>query len=306
VHTISWTVFDNLGHGAGIGSRYFTVTGGTALTAASSGLLTRSLADEVLAAPRDRRGIAGRRGYDLATPSRTYVPDASGTTTVHGEEIDRFELQLEAPSSGTELTGYLRVGRELRPLPIGSTLDAARGGFTWQPGVGFLGAYDLVFVRWADGRAVARQDVRIVINPKGSGRVGPQVVIDIPVGRNFSSASASIVVGGTQVPPYTSVAQPFLVAGWAADLDAWSGTGIGTLHVWAYPAGGGAPLFVGATAYGGMRPDVAAVYGDQFTYSGYGLLVRGLPRGEYMLAVFGYSFLQNGFVPAKTVWVSVR
>ena len=157
----------------------------------------------------------------------------------------------------------------------------------------FVGPYDLVFVRRAGGRVVSRQDVRIVLNPKGSGRVGPQVVIDAPVARNFSSASVSVT-------------QPFVVAGWAADLDAWLGTGIGTLHVWAYPARGGAPIFLGATAYGGTRPDVGAVYGDQFTSSGYSLTVGSLPPGEYMLAVFGYSLVQNAFVPAKTVQVTVR
>ena len=292
VHTISWTVIDNLGNGAGIGSRYFTVTSaGSGTVVASSSMLARSVADEVLAAPRDRTPIVGRRGYDLFAPYRTYVPDRSGTMTVYGEEIDRFELQLNAPAGGTELTGHLRVGNELRPLPIGSTLDGRTGLFTWQPGVGFIGAYDLVFVRWADGRAVSRQDVRIVLNVKGSGRVGPQVIIDVPAARHAG---------------FASVTQPFVVAGWAADLDAWSGTGIATLHVWAYPARGGAPIFLGTTAYGGTRPDVGAVYSDQFTRSGYSLTVRNLPPGDYMLAVFGYSFVQGGFAPASTVWVNVR
>ena len=49
------------------------------------------------------------------------------------------------------------------------------GVFTWAPGVGFVGAYDFVFVRWAGGHAVARHDVRIILAPKGSGAVGPQV-----------------------------------------------------------------------------------------------------------------------------------
>ena len=214
---------------------------------------------------------------------------------MHAEEVDRIELRL--PASDAALSGRLRVGADLRPLPIGSRIDAASGTFTWQPGPGFLGAYDLTFVRADRGRALTRQDVRVVLHPKMSGRVGPQVVIDVPVARNFSSASPGS-------PP--SVAQPFTVAGWAADLDAPSGTGVATLHVWAYPAGGGNPIFLGATTYGGDRPDVAAILGDQFLKSGYGLRVRNLPPGEYMLAVFGYSLLQNGFVPAKTVWVRVR
>lgn len=54
----------------------------------------------------------------------------------------------------------MRVGDDLRPLPSGSHLDPRTGIFTWQPGPGFLGAYDFVFV--ADGE---RHQVRIVIGP---------------------------------------------------------------------------------------------------------------------------------------------
>ena len=42
--------------------------------------------------------------------------------------------------------GYLIVGDELRSLPIGSTLDAVAGIFSWLPGPGFLGDYRLVFI----------------------------------------------------------------------------------------------------------------------------------------------------------------
>jgi len=38
---------------------------------------------------------------------------------VRGEEIDRFEIELGA-HAGERYTGYVRVGDELSPLPIGS------------------------------------------------------------------------------------------------------------------------------------------------------------------------------------------
>jgi hypothetical protein len=60
--------------------------------------------------------------------------------------------------------GFLKVGGELRPLPIGSTFDAVRGIFYWQPGPGFLGEYDLVFIK---GEAKpTKTHVRIKISPK--------------------------------------------------------------------------------------------------------------------------------------------
>jgi hypothetical protein len=102
------------------------------------------------------------------------------------------------------------------------------------------------------------------------------------------------------------VGQPFVLAGWAADLTAGSGTGIAAVHAWAYPLAGGPPVFLGATAYGGRRPDVAAVHGDQFEASGFGLPVQGLVPGHYDVAVFAWSIDRADFVPARTVRVTVR
>ena len=68
----------------------------------------------------------------------------------------------------------------------------------------------------------------------------------------------------------------------------------------------GSPIWIGAAAYGGARPDVAAIYGDRFRDTGYGIIVRGLAPGTYDLAVFAYSTVAGGFAPAKTVRVTVR
>ncbi len=77
------------------------------------------------------------------------------------------------------------------------------------------------------------------------------------------------------------------------------------LHVWANQLAGGPPVFL-ATAYGGARPDVAAVHGKQFEESGFGLHVQGLAPGHYDLAVFGWSTERANFVPARTVRVTIR
>jgi hypothetical protein len=73
-----------------------------------------------------------------------------------------------------------------------------------------------------------------------------------------------------------SLSQPFLLAGWALDRNAASGTGVDAIHVWAQPSGGGAATFIGTAAYGGSRPDVAAVLGAQFTNCGFNLNVTTL------------------------------
>jgi hypothetical protein len=280
VHTISWAVTDNQGAIEGIGSRFFTVSNGTsAVTAAATAARSDQKIDAV---PLDPSSLVGRRGWDLEAPYGVFGAGATGVVTIRSEEVSRVELQL----GEGEHKGYLRTAAGFAPLPIGSRLDPASQTFTWAPGVGFVGRYDFVFVRSTNGRAIARREVRIILHPKGRGAVGPQVVIDVP------RANAT-------------VASPFMIGGWAVDLDAPEGTGVTTLHAWAFPAAGGAPIFLGATAYGGARPDVAAVHGDRFKDSGFGLIVQGLPAADYDLALFAWSTETVGFVAPTMVRVRV-
>jgi hypothetical protein len=284
LHTIAWTVTDNQGSSQGIGSRFFTVSNASgSLTANASSAVVAPAVDSLAALPVDRTPIAGRRGWDADAPWRTFVVGASGRTVVRAEEVGRVELRL----GGDGYEGYLQAAGSLAPLPVGSSFDAATGTFSWAPGVGFVGAYDLTFVRRADGVPVSRKDVRVVLHAKGSGFVGPQVVIDSPRWQ-------------------MDVAQPFMLAGWAADLTATDDTGVSGIHAWAYPLNGGAPVFVGAATYGSARPDVAAVHGDRFRDSGYGLFVQGLTPGNYDLAVFAWSTELADFAPAQSVRLTVR
>jgi hypothetical protein len=89
--------------------------------------------------------------------------------------------------------------------------------------------------------------------------------------------------------------QPFVVAGWAVDRAAPSGTGVDAIHVWAFPVGGGSPVPLGAAAYGGARVDVSAVFGSQFLNSGYTLNVNGLVQGTYDLGVYLHSTVTGTF-----------
>ena len=283
LHTISWAVTDNAGATEGLGSRFFTVTNGaSAVTAASTAPVAASR-DDVDAAPQATTPLMGRRGWDLEAPLGLFGAGASGVTVIRSEEVNRVELQL----GDGDYAGYLRTPAGLAPLPIGSRLDRATNTFTWAPGVGFVGRYDFVFVRSAHGRVVSRRDVRVVLHPKGRGAVGPQIVIDVPRAK-------------------TTVESSFMIGGWAVDLGASEGTGSTTVHAWAYPAAGGAPIFLGATAYGGARPDVAAVHGDQFKESGFGLIVQGLPAGDYDLALFAWSTETMGFLAPTVVRVNVK
>jgi hypothetical protein len=107
--------------------------------------------------------------------------------------------------------------------------------------------------------------------------------------------------------PGATVTQPFALAGWAIDRAAapGSGTGVNTLHVWAYPAGGAPPVFAGVASYGDYRPDVGAAYGAQFTYSGFAVSVSGLALGQYTFAVFPYSTVGSNFTAPKLIVLNV-
>ena len=287
VHTISWTVVDDQGAIDGIGSRFFTVSNGASgVTSAVNARGSSAAVPAVRATLASRSAgtpLRGRRGWDLAAPLETFEPDEAGRIVVRSEEVSRIELHLD---DGAHV-GHLRTNDGLRALPIGSRIDPATGVFTWAPGVGFVGAYDLRFVSDVGTASERSREVRIILQPKGTHLTGPQVVIDAPRSQQ-------------------DVPQPFLLGGWAADLNARSGTGIATVHAWAYPLTGGPPVFLGPTTYGGSRPDVAAVHGPQFEPAGFGLHVQGLTPGNYDLAVFAWSTLEAKFVNAAVVRATIR
>jgi hypothetical protein len=101
-------------------------------------------------------------------------------------------------------------------------------------------------------------------------------------------------------------ANGFLVSGWSLDRGAATGTGVNTLHVWAFPVGGGAPIWAGVAGYGVRRDDVGAAYGAQFATSGYGLTITTLPPGTYDIVVFSQSSVTGTFNNARVVRVTVQ
>lgn len=106
----------------------------------------------------------------------------------------------------------------------------------------------------------------------------------------------------------TTLSGGFALGGWAVDAAAGDGPGVDAIHVWAYPnPGSGAnPIFVGVAAYGGARPDVGAILGQNFTASGFNPIVQELPAGVYDLVVYAHSTLTGTFNNAAAVRVTVH
>jgi hypothetical protein len=103
-----------------------------------------------------------------------------------------------------------------------------------------------------------------------------------------------------------TVSGPFLIAGWAIDSAAPSGSGVDAIHAWAWPAAGGGPIFLGATTTDAMRPDVAAIFGARFLVSGFNLDAPALPPGTYVLAVYAHSAATGTFNQVRTLTVVVN
>jgi hypothetical protein len=93
--------------------------------------------------------------------------------------------------------------------------------------------------------------------------------------------------------PLSSVSQPFVMTGWAVDLGTIRGPGrdpgIDRVEIYAAPAGSDSWRLVGEAGYGGARPDIAAVFGEQFRNAAFTYTVRGLAPGTYDIEVRAYS-----------------
>jgi hypothetical protein len=289
LHTISWIVTDSGGHTSGIGSRYFIIDN----SGGGSGSLTHaaeSATAPLQTFPDADVPVVARTGVETGAPFQA-VEARGHRRQVVARELDRIEIRLSNETDGNDgwrYRGYHVVGPDRRALPVGSTLDAATGHFSWQPSAGFVGTYALQFVRTAlDGRE-------------------EQIAIDVvfrPLHRSASDVRAAI-----DVPAPGDVRGTFVIAGWAIDRGAPSGTGVDAVHVWAYPnpGSGTPPIFLGAARLGDRRPDVGAYFGERFAPSSYDLVVNGLAPGTYDLAVFPHSTMTGQFDSASVVRVVVN
>jgi hypothetical protein len=113
--------------------------------------------------PGDFQTVLLRKGFDVEFAPELLLPDDSGLFHVEIGEIGRLEIDLGRAGS---LKGYLVVGEELKPLPVGSALNAGLGTFSWMPAPGFFGEYDFIFLKeYVSGRT-SRIPISVTINPK--------------------------------------------------------------------------------------------------------------------------------------------
>jgi len=186
VHTIFWIVTDNGGNADGIGSRFFIVqnTGADmhgfgvrdqgagekgSEEARKSGRAEKdesrrgepacspvfdsfSPIDDTLSLLPDLNGpITVIKGFRKDAAPQTVYPGDNGITNIVIHELERVVIDFRV------------AVQPLKSLPIGSTLDREKGVFYWNPGPGFIGNYELVFIDSIENRA---KRVNINILPK--------------------------------------------------------------------------------------------------------------------------------------------
>ncbi|MCP4151700.1 MAG: hypothetical protein GY757_28410 [bacterium] len=174
VHTIAWSATDSDGNTDGIGSRYFSIQNSGSITQSKSGATIPAplFIKESSRFPVDlSKPVYFKKGFSQAK-GNLVSPDKEGVIHLAVRELERVVIELDGNmvaldskqnASGFRFTGFQPVGKSFRPLPIGSTFDYERGIFYWQPGPGFVGSYNLVFVD--NARRVLRR-IKIEIGSK--------------------------------------------------------------------------------------------------------------------------------------------
>ncbi|MCP4147716.1 MAG: hypothetical protein GY757_08190, partial [bacterium] len=90
----------------------------------------------------DHRAVLVKTGFGI-NKGRFISPGKNRGINISIRMLERIEIDLGVLPV---VAGFQRVGGRLAPLPIGSTLDTQKGIFYWQPGPGFLGEFQLVFL----------------------------------------------------------------------------------------------------------------------------------------------------------------
>ena len=106
-----------------------------------------------------------RAASDDKTPELVF-PEWTGEIRLRTRETEQVEVRLASQFDDSKATyeGYVVVDGRMRPLPVGSSLDTKTGVFTWQPGPGFLGRYELVFLRTSEAGIKTRIPVDLRIS----------------------------------------------------------------------------------------------------------------------------------------------
>jgi hypothetical protein len=265
--------------------------------------------------------IAYSRQHTTAT-DQIIQTAASGGGGGGGGGGSSIQMAIESPTNGQLLSSS---------TPFTLTGYAADTGASSGTGIDSVHVY----VTPSGGSATFLTAVTSFTTSTTGGLLGTQFVnsgFSIPIGglpagsytisvfahstvlNGFSPVPRTVAVTLTGSLPLMSLDTPqnnaaiasntFNVTGWAINKFAASGSGIDGVQVWAFPAGGGSPIFAGAATLGIPRPDIGAIFGAQFGGAGF-TLTTTLPSGTYTVRAFVHVAATNNYDLSQAAVVTV-
>jgi hypothetical protein len=197
LHTIVWSVEDDGKNSSEIGSKYFLIQNTEFRGQEPLVNGVRRMNDKGSVASSnfsripvdDSSPVEVVKGFNRnGVPLKSY-PDVNGNITIEIHELERIEIYLndyqarvnansakvnEDRSKNSKFkiqhsklySGFQVIASQLRPLPIGSTLDREIGVFYWNPGVGFIGEYRFLFIERGQNNRLVKKNIKIFIKPK--------------------------------------------------------------------------------------------------------------------------------------------
>jgi hypothetical protein len=266
--------------------------------------------------------FAGFRGTDL-----TYLPEAGGFLTSFGRAIDvqisgKFVPTanpagagalygvLSGHNAGAATLDYDALSR--RALVVAQSNDTSPSTFylaaalldgSGQPVTGWTALTTNTSVIQPPSVHATTDGQFVVSYITGGNAILERFSVPLasPAGPRFSNVTGHIdgpVNGAT-------VGSSFLFGGWALDFGASAGTGVDTVHAWAFPADGSPAIFLGDDQIFHARGDVASFYGPHFSGSGFDINVSGLGVGTYTLVAYARSTVSGAFAQVDAVTVTV-
>lgn len=165
VHSIYWIATDNVGNADGIGSRFFSIQN-TGSDKSCRGDSPWSPIPGSCSPVSDLYSpVRVKKGFNVDIEPDEIYPDEKGITYIEIRELERVEIHFPGASAIKPL-GLRVVPGRFRPLPIGSTLDTKSGTFSWLPGPGFYGDYQLFFLVKTQDESLNKKEIHIRIVPK--------------------------------------------------------------------------------------------------------------------------------------------
>ena len=221
-------------------------------------------------------------------------------------------VSVGATTKADDISSFSNVAPSLSLLAPGSSMTSSVPG----GGFGVRSGTSMAVPHVAGGWAVLKQrratasvsSVLSTLQSTGAPRTRQGTTLIWPrIDVGAAARSLPVAALSLDIPASgSSLDQPFHVGGWAFDPAASAGTGVDAVHVYAYPAGGAAPIFTGAAELGGARPDLGALVGAAFASAGFNMTVQGLAPGSYVLVAYAHSSVSNQFEVARTAAISVR